>query len=410
MVSMTDSTSKQQAASRIDLRCPLRISVLLLSVCGTFLVIEAGLRLFPGVLPDELAHAAFSRYDSLPSGIYRFEGITRMRFMRSNQTTSPFSNGRFWSHSTDSNGFRNSREIAAKQILLLGDSLIYGHGVDDDATLAQRLRDEHGVAAYDMSAQGQCLYEHYVLLRLHLETYRPDVVALFVFVNDVRDLERRGRAATGGGYPEIVDFDYPLIRSRVERLQHFRDSWIVRLAWSSAVYRMVARTRGWKPHPPPESSAPEEWRSVAPKRRISGPDDVPGAVLDDARFRPVAGYYESVLADLSKRCGDVGARLVVIHLVPPSESVWRARERAQTKLERELQRICERLSLEFVDTRAFFSGHHEWILPGDGHLNPAGHRALARFLANEVFLPRPSATTVRTAGETPATPIRTGRG
>jgi hypothetical protein len=92
-------------------------------------------------------------------------------------------NGLRWRHATDARGFRNPDGVPT-QVLLLGDSMIYGHGVEEPATVAGVLRREHAIAAYDMSRQGSCLYDDYVLLRLWLERLRPRQVVLFVFVND----------------------------------------------------------------------------------------------------------------------------------------------------------------------------------------------------------------------------------
>ena len=73
--------------------------------------------------------------------------------------------------------------------------------------------------------------------------------------------------------------------------------------------------------------------------------------------------------------------MVVIHLVPPVEKPWPERDRAQAKLQNSLEVIADRHDLEVVDTKAFFAGQIDWILAGDGHLNPTGNRELARFLA-----------------------------
>jgi hypothetical protein len=109
--------------------------------------------------------------------------------------------------------------------------------------------------------------------------------------------------------------------------------------------------------------------------------------LDSVRFSPIERYYDNVLTDLATRCDRVGTRLVVVHLVPPAEKEWQQRALAQAKLHQSLESICAHHALELIDTRGLFDQRTEWILPGDGHLNPAGHRALAKFLALEVLTP-----------------------
>ena len=353
-------------------------------------VVEGALRLFPTLLSPKLRHAAFSRYDTLPGGIFLTEGITRMRFMRADFTTRAFSHGYSWIHRTDENGFRNPGGLTEKRVLLLGDSLVYGHGVEGDQTVGHFLRSDHGVAAYDLSAQGQCLYEHYVMARLYLEEFRPETVLLFVYLNDVHDLEKTRRLDLSPEIQEIGVYDYHLIRERVEHLRRFQEPWPVRAAFSSSVVRMTAKTMGWRPSRSPYFVPPRGWRQVAGRLPADGDGldnkvGVTAAVLDDVRFEPVKRYYDLVLDDLSRRCDDLGVRLVLVHLVPPVEKSWPERDRAQAKLQSSLEAIAEGHDLELVDTTAFFVGRTDWIHPGDGHLNPTGNRALADFLQSTVL-------------------------
>ena len=377
------------AAPRGRRRWLFRSAAVLFGLVLVCVVIEGAVRVFPGLLSSKLRHAAFSKYDTLPGGIFLTEGITRMRFMRADFTTRAYSHGRFWTHDTDRHGFRNPSGLTDRRVLLLGDSLVYGHGVEGDQTVGHYLRDL-GVAAYDLSAQGQCLYEHYVLTRLYLGEFRPETVLLFVFVNDPRDLEKTRRTELVPELQEIHSFDYELIGERVEHLGQFREPWPVRMAFASSVVRMVAKSRRWRAVKPPESVAPKRWRQVAAQFSPVGPDpigpaggEVSGAVLDDARFLSVEHYYDRVLEDFSSRCRDLEVRLVLVHLVPPVQKSWR--DRAQAKLGRSLSATAGRHGLELVDTTAFFAGRTEWILPGDGHLNPTGNRELAAFLHTVVF-------------------------
>ena len=366
----------------------LRFFAAMLAVVVAFLAAEAAIRLFPGLLNETARHAALSRYDTLPGGIFVVEGITGARFMRADFATRAYSAGRSWSHRTDGRGFRNPPGMRP-EVILLGDSLIYGHAVEADETVTHYLRAEHGVSAYDMSAQGRCPYEHYLSLRLWNEELRPHTALLFVYVNDVRDLVKLGRTAWLPDPPEIDGFDYREIHQRVDTLIRHREPLVLRAVFSSNLVRMVAKTRGWRPEPPPESVTPKRWRP--PKGALgAGPAEVsvPVAVLDDSIFRPVEQYIDLLFEDLAARCGQTSIRLVIVHLAPPVETAWPARDRAQAKLLDSIRGICDRHGLELVDTSGFFEGHTESILAGDGHLNPAGHRALAAFLADTVLDPQ----------------------
>ena len=339
---------------------------MLFSIVLALLLAEGTIRLFPNLLNDKLRHAAFSKYDTLPGGIFRFEGLSRTRFMRADHRTRAYSHGYFWTHETDARGYRNPAGIDDRRILLLGDSLVYGHGVEADETVAHFLRTEHSVAAYDMSAQGQCIYEHYLALRLLLDELRPETALLFVYVNDIDDLEKLSRAPGGSEIPEIVAFDYGVLRDRIELLQSFRDPLMVRVAYSSAIVRMTAKTRRWRPARPPESETPPQWRP--PHESKTRPGNAMGAVLDHSRFASIELYFDTVLADLAERCDRLGARLVVIHLIPPAEKEWRERDRAQAKLQRSL---ADDLSPSRSRT-----GRHPRVLRGTHRLDSPGRRTL----------------------------------
>ncbi len=278
-----------------------RLAAVLFAILALLLAERSSLRL----LNEKLRHAAFSKYDTLPGGIFLFEGLTRSRVMRADHRTRAYSHGYFWTHETDARGYRNPAGIDNPRILLLGDSLVYGHGVEADETVAHFLRTDHGVAAFDMSAQGQCLYEHYLALRLHVDEIRPDTVLLFVYVNDINDLENLGRARGGPEFPEIASFDYDGLRERIGRLQASREPLAVRIAFSSAIVRLTAKTWGWRPARPPESTTPPRWRPPGDDRarKRPGEGNAAGAVLDDSRFAAIELYYDAVLADLAERCG-----------------------------------------------------------------------------------------------------------
>jgi len=364
----------------------------LFSIVLALLLAEGTIRLFPGLLNDKLRHAAFSKYDTLPGGIYQYDGVTRMRFMRPSFRCRAFSAGYVWTHQTDELGFRNPPNLTDHRVLLLGDSLIYGHGVEGDQTVGHYLRTDQGVAAYDMSAQGECIYEHYVTLRLFADELDPDKVLFFVFVNDVRDILKLGRLDFKPVPPEVDRFDYELIRHRIDALRKHRYAWLTRMAYSSSLFRLFAKMNHWRPTPPEMSTTPPEWQpptseSLHGADRKRPPSSAPQVVLDPELFGPVEAYYETLLGDLATRCSDRGTRLVVVHLIPASEVDWPQREQAQAKLQQTLETICSRHGLELVDTRELFEGRMDWILPGDGHLNPAGHRALASFLDRQVLTP-----------------------
>ena len=118
------------------------LALLLISVV-TWVAFEATLRLAGPYLPDNVSTALLSRYTTDPDGMYWMDSDTGFRIMRPNQKLRNYWAGHAWDHQTDAWGFRNPPQ-KSKEILLLGDSLVYGHGVDEPDSFAGLLRDQYG--------------------------------------------------------------------------------------------------------------------------------------------------------------------------------------------------------------------------------------------------------------------------
>jgi hypothetical protein len=326
--------------------------------------LELALRLAPGLVGGRLANAVYSVYG--PAGIYFQDRPLHMNFMWPNFETLAYWNGYWWHHRTDAAGFRNPPDLAAKSLLLLGDSLIYGHGAEEQDTAAHLLRARYGRPAYNMGRQGDCLYQEYVLSRLYLPLLHPETVVLFVFLNDFRDLEVYRQPAEIADPPELDRIDYDALRARVE---HPEQRWRLR--------DQLARLRVWRlaggiadsmrARPTPADEAHE---MMAP-------------IFEDARYEPIARYYRLVLADLARRTREQGAELVVVLLELPDAVVANATA-AQQRLLALLDEIGAQEQFRVLGTGAILRDCADCELPNDGHLAPEGHRRLAEFIDAQI--------------------------
>jgi len=102
-------------------------------------LVEGVLRLSPAVLGQEFANGVLSKYTDRPGGIKYWDPVLKMPFMIPSLTTEMYYNGYRWRHRTDALGFRNETLRIPADVVLLGDSLIYGHGVDVDQTVGHHL-------------------------------------------------------------------------------------------------------------------------------------------------------------------------------------------------------------------------------------------------------------------------------
>jgi hypothetical protein len=390
-----------------------------IGLLATLLLVEAALQVAPGLFSRGVQHLAYSRYDALPGGMYIQERQTRMRFMRANVSMRAYSHGYWWRHSTDALGFRAPPDLERRDVLLLGDSLVYGHGVEENQTVAHFLRSEHDVAAYNMGRQGQCLYECYVTYRLHAEELQPEAVVVFVFLNDVLDLVNRRRPEELADPPEIRQFDYRTIGEKARELQNYRQPLMTRLAYRLATVRLVKkylflrsksgktrpaarrqRTPGADLNPAAETEAPllsvteppptptpspkgvkvTKGGKVVPKTRVR--ERAVDPVLSAERMRPVRRYYNLILNDMDRRCDAAGTRLVVVQLFLAKSNRGAKHLKSQEQIRKLLSGISGRRGFQFHDTKELFGNCDECFLPDDGHLTELGHRRLAEFLAD----------------------------
>lgn len=349
-----------------------RLFAVALSAFCALLLLDVVLRLFPELPGQRLANAVWSRYGGYSGGIYAKEPLSRIQFMRPGFRTVNYWNGYRWNHETDARGFRNPA-AAGHAVLLLGDSLIYGHGVEEEETVAHFLRAEHEVAAYNMGRQGACLLDEYIYLRTFAEELAPKDVVLFVFLNDFHDLEVYRSPEEIAQAPEL-SYDYRAIRVWASQLAGREPprvkQWIGTLP-SWRLLRSLAKELTGN-----LSFATPAWAAEAEPL----PEFLAPFAADD-RLAAIADYYDRVLDDLVPRLRDRGARLHLVYL-GADPRLW---EEPQNRAFALLEQLASRKKIPAWDTRGLFADCESCFLPRDGHFTAEGHRRLARFLAGRVL-------------------------
>lgn len=369
--------SGRRAAATGFRRLSGRSLALALSAALFLAVVELALRLAPGLLPLEARNAVLTRAVSFPGGVfYRVDELGGMLFQRSDFSVRTYWNGYRWRHSADHLGFRNPPGTPSG-LLLLGDSLIYGHGVEEEETVAHVLRSSAGWPAYSMARQGDTLFQSYVLFRLFAGELEPERVLLFPFVNDLWELGVYRSAEELRRAPEIDAVDYDDLRRRLPEIEARSSSWVLGLVLRSRALRLLYHqsrrllASAW---------LPRAWADDGVARA-----EVPPyvAALDDpARFEPALDYYRRILADLQQRCDGRGIAFAITYLNLPW--VHAAARAGQERFDDALGELAADLEIPYATTRGYFDGCTACLLPNDGHLSPVGHRLLARFLMERV--------------------------
>ena len=336
-----------------------------------------------------------------------------MKFMIPNMKTTMESNGYTWTHETDALGFRNRGLTPPANVVLLGDSFIYGHGVDFESTVGHFLGERTGWRVANLARQADCAFQQAYLLHAYIGTFKPRHVVYFYFENDIVDLDAYLSAKqmrefvdtplAGIRYPDRVDTALAL-QQREEKFRNRSIEWILR--------RRTYVGRAWKwltagpPRPYVPGPAVAEGAAVVPGPAgaagaavTPGPAVAPGAavvpapaVAAGAAVTPgpavtpgtavAAGstvvedgtslgwqYTRKAIAFMKHVAQREGATLLVVPIT--YESPHHARL---------MRAIARDLDLPFLDGAGLVPDPANW-LPRDGHFSPTGAQRMADMVA-----------------------------
>ena len=330
-------------------------------------IVEASLRSFVDALPMALANEVASGYHARPSGIYRWRPDLDMFFMRPHFEREMFFNGYHWHHRTDWMGFRNPVDRDSADVVLLGDSMVYGHGLEEGSTIRHSLEDILGRPVANLGIQGAGIHEEYQILRRFGVALEPRVVFVFFLVNDVDDLvllhgddEMRRFLATAVDDHRTPYFD---VVDRPENALH---------RWKGAIgdlytVRAVRFLMRWLSPRAARATDAEEppWASL-PLFRAKGPRQVLAM-----RFHLHALAKMENLAERS-------------HFAFVNVIIWTghfAEERVYADVIGSFCRDHAIASFNLEDEERGVGDREQLFLPGDGHFSARGARWVAEVLA-----------------------------
>ena len=354
-------------AFRAGRRRPLYVlSFAALLAAVTVLSVEGLLRFSPGILKGRLATFTFEGYHSERDGIYRPDPHLG-RALRPGFQRWMYWNGHWWRHATNEDGYRGA-QAAPGAAVFLGDSMVYGHGVQADETVPARFAALTGKPAANLGQQGTCLVQGWMLLRERAATLRPRAVYACAHPTDPADApywyapDELERFSSTQGY-------VPSVRS--ERLGPGGPFafWSAHVALPLRSARMLVVLL--KP-------------GAAPAAGSAGSGLVPSQADLEIPFDPQnsndgPGWqaHREALRRLKRTCDEVGARLVVFDLGYPhafSRAVEASARAAGAEYDPAGRVVLERA----------LRGE-EMYLRNDGHWSPRGADAVARELARSAY-------------------------
>ena len=167
----------------------LKIVLTWLIVCSVSLVlIEVLLRSFHDLFPQALSNHLATGYHTGLSGIYRYNPDMRLVLMKPDFARDMYFNGYRWQHQTDGMGFRNPMTRDQADVVLLGDSMVYGHGLEETDTIRHHLETLLKRPVNNLGMQGSSAHQEYHILKEFALPLAPRFAFLFFLSNDIEDL------------------------------------------------------------------------------------------------------------------------------------------------------------------------------------------------------------------------------
>lgn len=225
-------------------------------------VVEILLRRFHQRLPLPLSSFIATSYHSGVGGIYFHEPRLHMRLMKPHYQREMYYNGYRWQHRTDHMGFRNPQDRGQARVVLLGDSMIYGHGVNEQHTVRHHLEALTRQPVSNLGIQGGSAHQELQILREYGLKLSPKVIVLFFLTNDIQDLwddlseeQMRSFIAQADATTEPRYFDASGLSAGERLVSALEGFYVARAIYASAklIYQRVV--------PPAAAAAPKAWRT-----------------------------------------------------------------------------------------------------------------------------------------------------
>jgi hypothetical protein len=166
----------------------LNLLILIISFMISLGFLEIYFRYFPHTLPQALGNYIASGYNDYWLGIYKYHPEIKMFLMRPHYERQMYFNGYYWHHKTDAMGFRNPTDRLQAYVVLLGDSMVYGHGVEEPSTIRHYLEILLKQSVANLGIQGGSIHQEYQILKTYGISLKPKYVFVFFLVNDIHDL------------------------------------------------------------------------------------------------------------------------------------------------------------------------------------------------------------------------------
>jgi hypothetical protein len=352
-----------------------RYVYLLVLGAAAALAFEAVLHLRPTVLRGRLANIAYTGYHWQRGGIYELDRH-RGPVLRPGVRRTMYWNGHWWHHETGASGWRGP-DVAHADAVFLGDSMIYGHGVEEQQTASARFAARTGTTAVNLGQQGTCQIQSFLTLSRHAARLRPRLVFASLHPTDLEEAPRLyddGELRRFAEAPDDAAYE-PVVRPG---FQPRPPGWDLRSVWTRfiALPLRCAGLAGTLTHwNRPGAQAEEQYARDPFVPAAVEIDALPPALAPDAPEATSLPWRAErrAVREMKRLCDRTGARLVVFDLGYPRQ------------FSQAVEALAREIGVTYSDAGrqvlARCQAGERVYLVDDGHWSPAGNDAIAEQLA-----------------------------
>jgi len=166
--------------------------LLLLGTIILFLILfEFAIVKFPFIFGEYFTNLVQYKHHTGCDGIFEYDPLLKIDFMKRNFSTKAYWNGYYWLHKTDKWGFRNSNDKDKADVILVGDSFVYGTGLNQNQTVAYFIEKFTNLSVMNLAHPSHSSFEEAYLLNQYGFRFKPKYVIYFFFLNDIRDVTNK---------------------------------------------------------------------------------------------------------------------------------------------------------------------------------------------------------------------------
>lgn len=333
-------------------------------ICIVVLVVlslELILRLTISLWPREIRNLILSKYTYAADGIYFHDPRWNIHIMKPNfRQEKMFYNDHWWYHKINSIGIRDSRNIDKADIIVLGDSMIYGPGVNIENTLCYYLEKSSGLKVANLGVQGDYPPHQYIRLK-HLGLFLKPKIVLFS-INEQDEIDFLLNKPTEEYINKLIseappDYSRGIIASDYLDYYKERRFWWLQIIGSPYFYNFFS-LRGIK------------FLKILTKIRN---------IQIHYEYQNIRNIMDKVLDGVKGLCESRGAKLIIV-FHPSSKNF----DYFYTMC----KELCTEKNIPFLDLNKEFSKNQPpYFLKNDGHYSPQGSKrasdCIYKYLKNQ---------------------------